>query len=174
MPQATLTIPPALLNSKPRATSAAAPQVEVAALAAATLAGMLKGMAPAEAAGLRAKLLDRAAALFGSRRRRRTGAAAAPPAAPPISEQTACVQGLKAFVLSAPYDCPPWMGKVLLALASAAGAGAPPSVRREAAAVLSEFRRTHEQDAMGVLREQLEEDEWDAVAHVTSGASYFV
>jgi hypothetical protein len=38
------------------------------------------------------------------------------------------------------------MGGLLLAIASAAGTGASaPAVRREAAAALSEFRRTHEQ-----------------------------
>jgi hypothetical protein len=33
----------------------------------------------------------------------------------------ACVQGLKAFVMSSPYDCPDWMPQVLMALVAAAG-----------------------------------------------------
>ena len=55
-------------------------------------------------------------------------------------------QGLKAFLLSSPYDCPPWAPEVLMALVPAAGGGRQPAaVRSEAAQALSEFKRTHEQ-----------------------------
>ena len=60
-------------------------------------------------------------------------------------------QGLKAFLLSSPYDCPPWAPEVLMALVPAAGGGRQPAaVRSEAAQALSEFKRTHEQVRLAV------------------------
>lgn len=47
-------------------------------------------------------------------------------------------------------------------------------VRRDASKVLSEFKRTHEEDALEQLRQQLGEEQWEAVSQVTSSASYFV
>jgi len=54
------------------------------------------------------------------------------------------------------------------------GAGGVLQVRRDASKVLSEFKRTHEEDALEQLRQQLGEEQWEAVSQVTSSASYFV
>jgi hypothetical protein len=42
-----------------------------------------------------------------------------------LVEAQAVVQGLKAFVLSAPYDVPPWMPEVLMGLVAAANSRNP-------------------------------------------------
>jgi hypothetical protein len=47
-------------------------------------------------------------------------------------------------------------------------------VRGDASKALSEFRRTHEQDALEDLKRQLGEEQWEALQQVTSSASYFV
>lgn len=47
-------------------------------------------------------------------------------------------------------------------------------VRRDASKALSEFKRTHEEDALEQLRALLGEERWEALAQVTSSASYFV
>lgn len=47
-------------------------------------------------------------------------------------------------------------------------------VRRDASKVLSEFKRTHEEDALDALRQLLGEEQWEALSQVTSSASYFV
>ena len=48
-------------------------------------------------------------------------------AAPSLAEKHGVVLGLKAFVLSAPYDVPPWLPEVLMALVRLAVE--PPPVR---------------------------------------------
>ena len=132
------------------------PKAEVRAVAAATLSGMVRGMPPRDARALRERLVAEARALFGPgpaggrAKRRAPGAQQAAPEAPSAAadaaaRQHACVQGLNALVMSAPYDLPLWMPPVLMALAAAAGApAAGAQVRRAAAKALSEFRRTHE------------------------------
>jgi hypothetical protein len=117
-----------------RPTRLPTPQLEVRSVAAATLSGMIRGMPPPEAAALRERLASEAAGLFGpgpGRARRGKGAAPAAPLPPAGAagggagaRQHACVQGLKAFVLSSPYDVPMWMPQVLMALVSAATAAA--------------------------------------------------
>jgi hypothetical protein len=47
-------------------------------------------------------------------------------------------------------------------------------VRRDASKALSEFKRTHEEDALEQLRGMLGEEQWEALSQVTSSASYFV
>lgn len=47
-------------------------------------------------------------------------------------------------------------------------------VRRDASKSLSEFKRTHEEDALEQLRGMLGEEQWEALTQVTSSASYFV
>ncbi|KAF6261250.1 hypothetical protein COO60DRAFT_1503017 [Scenedesmus sp. NREL 46B-D3] len=90
-----------------------------------------------------------------------------------LAEAQAVVQGLKAFVLSSPYDVPAWMPEVLMALVAAANSRNP-LVRRDASKSLSEFKRTHEEDALEQLRGMLGEEQWEAMTQVTSSASYFV
>lgn len=103
-------------------------KVEVRNIAAATLSGMIKGMPASEAAQLRSDLLSQATSSFGAvggRRRRAHGSSKASTEDVPLVKQLACIQGLKAFVMSTPYDCPAWMPGVLMALVAAAGAKAP-------------------------------------------------
>jgi hypothetical protein len=47
-------------------------------------------------------------------------------------------------------------------------------VRRDASKALSEFKRTHEEDAIDTLKQLLGEEQWEALTQVTSSASYFV
>ena len=47
-------------------------------------------------------------------------------------------------------------------------------VRRDASKALSEFKRTHEEDALEQLKDMLGEEQWEALTQVTSSASYFV
>ncbi|KAF8058035.1 proteasome activator subunit 4 [Scenedesmus sp. PABB004] len=161
-------------------------KVEVRALAAATLSGLIKALPAHEIDALRGALLRRVSALFappGGAAARRSGGgaprgvpvvAAAAQAGPAfLAEAQAVVQGLKAFVLSSPYDVPPWMPEVLMALVGAANARSP-LVRRDAAKALSEFKRTHEEDALDALRAALGEADWEALAQVSNSASYFV
>ena len=42
-----------------------------------------------------------------------------------MSERHAALLGLRAFVLTSPYDAPPWLPDVLMALVRAAGEAAP-------------------------------------------------
>ncbi|KAF5831468.1 hypothetical protein DUNSADRAFT_13108 [Dunaliella salina] len=84
------------------------------------------------------------------------------------------MQGLKAFLLSSPYDCPPWMPRVLMALVRCASAASQEaSLRSAAAKALSEFKRTHEADSMEALKAMMDSDEWESMLQVTSPASYF-
>lgn len=157
-------------------------KVEVRSLAAATLSGTIKALPRGEVDALRAALLFRTAVLFGGhagdRRGQRHAAAAAGSTGSrdgdtAMADASAAVQGLKAFVLSSPYDVPPWMPDVLMGLVAAAGRGSP-LVRRDASKALGEFKRTHEQDALETLRDMLGEERWEALSQVTSSASYFV
>jgi hypothetical protein len=105
-------------------------KLEVRGLAAATLSGLLRGLPEAEAEALRRRSLARAAELFPGRRRRRVGggggaAAAAPPPPAPLPERHGAALALQAFVLSSPYDVPPWLPDVLMALVRLASEPAP-------------------------------------------------
>ena len=84
------------------------------------------------------------------------------------------LQGLKAILMSTPYDCPTWTPEILMALVpAAAGARQPAAVRAEASAALSEFKRTHEQDSLESLKVLMGPDNWESLQAVTSSASYF-
>ncbi len=58
--------------------------------------------------------------------------------------------------------------------AAAAAAAIATQVRRDASKALSEFKRTHEEDATEALKQMLGEEQWEALTQVTSSASYFV
>ena len=102
-------------------------------------AGLLKGLSAEDSAALRQRFLADSQRLFSSKRRRTraaggggtaaaaggTAAAAAPET--PLPERHAVVLGLKAFVLSTPYDVPPWLPEVLMALVRLAAE--PPPIR---------------------------------------------
>eukprot|EP00879_Flechtneria_rotunda_P001404 GHRR01001556.1.p1 GENE.GHRR01001556.1~~GHRR01001556.1.p1 ORF type:complete len:449 (+),score=237.30 GHRR01001556.1:144-1349(+) len=158
------------------------PKVEVRSLAAATLSGIIKALPVHEIDTLRGQLVSQVHLLFSSQTgaaAKRHNAAVAGAAgqqqqgAAFLAEAQAVVQGLKAFVLSSPYDVPSWMPEVLMALMAAANSRNP-LVRRDASKALSEFKRTHEEDALEQLRVMLREEQWEALTQVTSSATYFV
>jgi hypothetical protein len=145
-------------------------KLEVRELAAATLAGLAQGLAPGDAAALRAGALARAAELFPGRRRRREGGAAAE--AGSLAERHGAVLALAALVLSSPHDLPPWLPDVLMALTRLAAEPAP--VRTAATRALGEFRRAHAEAGLEEARAALGEERWAAVRDVASPASYYV
>jgi hypothetical protein len=178
---------PSLDDALRSATEAALrdPKAEVRAVASGTLSGMLRGRRGERAASaLREALARRAVALWGggagggSSGGGGGGLAAAASGRPPLGptssleqQQQAVVQGLKALLLSAPYEVPIWAGQVLGALARGAGSRrAPAAVKREAAAALAEFRRTHDADE---CRQVLGEEAWESVVSVSAQSSYF-
>jgi hypothetical protein len=108
------------------------PQAEVRHLAGATLSGLIKGLPATEASAVRERLLQQALALFGAgpgsgkRRRGAEGSASSSSGGKAsLAEAQACIQGLKALVMSSPYDCPSWMPEVLMALVAAASSRQP-------------------------------------------------
>lgn len=145
------------------------PKAEVRDVAASTLSGLVRGMSGQEAADLRSRFLASAAQLWGGRQRRGDGQAVEGG----LQAQHGCLQGLRSFLLSSPYDCPDWTPAVLLALVRAADSRAA-EVRAAASRAVSEFKRTHEQDSLQRLRDIMEPDQWDSVQQLTSQASYFV
>ncbi|KAL4431419.1 hypothetical protein ABPG75_006675 [Micractinium tetrahymenae] len=152
-------------------------KLEVREMAATTLSGLVKGLPPAEAATLRERFIRQSQRLFPSSKRRRTGGAGAAAAAPPgegatLAQRHAVVLGLKAFVLSTPYDVPAWLPDVLMALVRLAPE--PPPLRTSVTKTLAEFRRTHEEAGLSEVRELLTPEQWEAIRDVASPASYFV
>lgn len=152
---------------------------EVRAIAMATLAGMIKGLPAPDVDQLRAQVLSQARQLLVPSGRRTRGGkpkegdgTAATATADTLMKQAA-VLGLKAFLMSSPYDCPAWMPEVLMALVPAAGTWQAAAVRSEASVALSEFKRTHEQDSMDALKAVMGPDDWESLQAVTSSASYF-
>jgi proteasome activator subunit 4 len=153
-------------------------KAEVRAAATATLAGMIKGMPDAEADALRVQVLARARDLLGGKRRAGApggGGGGGDPggAAAALLPKHGAVLGLKAFLMSAPYDVHAWTPSVLLALVPGAGSRQPAAVRAEASQALAEFKRTHEQDSLALLRADMGADDWESFQAVTSSASYF-
>ncbi len=67
----------------------------------------------------------------------------------------------------APFQCPMPMSHVNVPMHVQL-------VTREASRALSEFKRTHEQDSLDVLKALLQEEEWEALQQTTSSATYFV
>lgn len=152
-------------------------KLEVREMAATTLSGLVKGLPPAEAAALRESFIQRSRQLFPTTKRRRTGSASAATAVPPgegatLAQRHAVVLGLKAFVLSTPYDVPAWLPDVLMALVRLAPE--PPPLRTSVTKTLAEFRRTHEEAGLSEVRELLTPEQWEAIRDVASPASYFV
>lgn len=96
--------------------------------------GLLKGMEESKTASLRAAFLADVERLLPAKRGRKRmvpgplpplpGTAAAAPG-PSLARRHAAVQGLRAFVLSSPYDVPAWLPGVLMALVRLAGEPAP-------------------------------------------------
>eukprot|EP00884_Botryococcus_braunii_P020190 jgi/Botrbrau1/6855/Bobra.152_2s0014.1 len=146
-------------------------KLEVQEMAAMTLSGLLKGVSDSKAAALRSQLLEQHSALFPARKNRRDRTKSEPRAAEKIAEKHAVVLGLKACVLSAPYDVPCWLPDVLLALVRSSSEPIP--IRDTARKAIAEFRRTHEEAQLGQVRSLLTEDQWEALLDVVSPSSYF-
>ena len=148
----------------------------VADLAAGTLAGLLRGVRPDQAAGVRARLLAAAAATRPPPQKKQKQPA--PPTPTTRASRLRAVLGLRALIAAAPYDVPPWLPDALLATAAAAGEGEPTGGAARAA--LAEFRRTHEAaggggGGAGGRPAGLTEGQWAAVRDVgAGGGSYFV
>lgn len=145
------------------------PKAEVRQVAGSSLSGMIKGMSATESAELRDTFLGTARRLFGKKRR---DADAADVQDAPLEAKHGCLQGLKAFLMSTPYDCPEWVPSVLLALVMAAS-NPSAEIRTTVSKIVSEFKRTHEQDSLEELRAMTEADQWESIQQITSQASYF-
>ena len=83
----------------------------------------------------------------------------------------ACVLGLKAFVMSHPYDIPSWMPEVLVAMIPAAHDKHP--IKTTVTKTLGDFRTTHENESHESLRLAFDEETWESMQAVGSQASYF-
>ena len=88
-----------------------------------------------------------------------------------IRQRHAGILGLKAFVLAHPYDIPPWMAEVLVAMIPAAHDTNP--IKTTVTKTLGDFRTTHENESHEELREAFDEDTWENLQAVGSQASYF-
>mmetsp|Transcript_1445 Transcript_1445/g.4175 ORF Transcript_1445/g.4175 Transcript_1445/m.4175 type:complete len:1599 (-) Transcript_1445:123-4919(-) len=135
---------------------------EVQELAAKTLSGILKGLSKQQASHLRSSFLHEINRSQGRRVRAENS----------VAVFVAPVLGLKAFVLSTPYDIPSWLPEVLMALVKLARQ--PPPVSNIVAATLGEFTRTHEGALSQDYRGLFAPEEWEAIRSVSSTASYFV
>ena len=160
-------------------------KLEVRELAAATLSGMVKGFSESENEGLRLQFLSLAQEVFplkGKRRRIVEGGVGGlkkppPPPTSPASSSTlerrhGAVLGLRAFVLSSPYDVPPWLPDVLMGLVRLASE--PPPVRTTVTKTLAEFRRTHQGAGLAEAKDAMSEEQWEAIRDVAGYATYFV
>ncbi|KAK9818405.1 hypothetical protein WJX72_012161 [[Myrmecia] bisecta] len=152
-------------------------KLEVQDLAADTLSGILKGLPGAQVEGLRKRFLREVELMFPNKRQKHKLALTAKPAPGPgpnssLTDKHAVVLGLKAFVLSSPYDVPAWLPDVLMALVRAAAEK--PPVKTTVRKTLGEFRRTHEEAGLVEARRLLSPEQWEAIQDVSSPASYFV
>ena len=173
-------------------------KLEVRELAAATLSGMVKGLSITGAEELRKTFLSRALVLFppsssaaAARRRKRLRAGQKDASTTTTPSHTmearhAVVLGLRSFVLSSPYDIPPWLPDILMSLVRLAAE--PPPIKTTVTKTLAEFRRTHNESMQGgtLMKDTtssniggggggMTEEQWEVVRDVaTSATSYFV
>lgn len=171
---------------------------EIRETAALTLSGVVRGLSVRDAEALRRKCLERVKSVFPhrtlARGRARAAAAAltttttttaavaglsltssgaaAAAAAPSLAQRHGAALALQAFVLSSPYDVPPWLPDILMALVKLASEPSP--IRSTVTKALSEFRRSHEEGGLVEVKEVLTEEQWEAIRDVASPASYFV
>jgi proteasome activator subunit 4 len=81
------------------------------------------------------------------------------------------VLGLRALVMSSPYEIPKWLPGILMSLVRVGTEKG--LVGRTVTECLSDFRRTH--DNLDVVKSKLSEEEWEAIRDVAVGvSSYFV
>ncbi|KAJ3175354.1 hypothetical protein HDU87_006306 [Geranomyces variabilis] len=165
------------------------PHVEVRALASTTLAGLVR--CSSDPAAMILELKERftatlaALAPLATRRGGGARATAASAASGPVTAQIeptaeelaakvakkhAAVLGLAALVQAFPYDVPPWMPDVLVALAKCVGDSVPigPSVSK----TFADFRRTH-QDNWQTHLTAFDEDQRELLADLLISPSYY-
>ena len=152
-------------------------KLEVQEIASNSLSGVIRAQPACEAARLRTEFVNDVREMVASRRdrRRRAGSGSRTHdqvAIKPISLRHAPVLGLKAFVLSTPYDVPRWLPDVLMALVGVASE--PQPIKTTVTRSLGEFRRTHEEAGLQECRDFFDSDQWEAIQGVSSTVSYFV
>ena len=150
------------------------PKLEVRDMACATVSGVIRVMTPARQTECRNLLITRSQEVFpDSKRRRRTGGR---PSRDELIDSIAvrhgAVLGLKALVISSPYDVPEWLPEVLMSLVRLASEPAP--VRSTVRESLSEFRRTHEEGGLLEMKDAISAEHWEAIRDVATPALYFV
>jgi proteasome activator subunit 4 len=149
-------------------------KLEIRELACTTLSGLLQCLEERPAASVRARIMDEALKVFPAGKRKRVAAAPAgdrqDKAA--LTRAHASVLGLKAALLSSPYEIAPWMSDVLLAIVRAARMPVP--VKATATGSLGLFRKTHEASESRPLKERLDPDVWSSICDVANASSYFV
>lgn len=88
-----------------------------------------------------------------------------------LHQRHGCILGLKAFVISHPYDIPPWMAEVLVAMIPAAHDRNP--IKTTLTKTLGDFRTTHKNESPQELRNAFDAETWERIQEVGSQASYF-
>jgi hypothetical protein len=146
-------------------------KAEVRTVASDTLAGLIKALPPAEVAALLAGFQARARELFS---RKRGSGDRSGPAPHSLEARLGVVMGLRAFLAAAPYDvghAPAVFASLQLATAAADSSA---EVKQAVAAAVSQFKRTHEADALALLRAEMSYEAYEAYIGMESSASYFV
>lgn len=142
-------------------------KLEVQLLASTTLSGMLKGMNEEDQLELRTGFLAKMKELYPENRRFKKRN----PSTIEMTKKHGFVLGLKAFVMSHPYDIPQWMPEVLVAMLPAAND--PPPIKTTVTKTLGDFRRTHENESHLELRNAFDEEAWESIQAVGACCSYF-
>ena len=139
--------------------------------ASATLSGLLKVVDESRKEAFLSEVLKQSGSLFKKRKK-----GPAPPEATPASlaQLLAKVEGLRALLQSAPYDCPRWLNLALTALVTAANKEVAAEVKKEAVKAVMEWKRTHEQDSVAALKSQMDEDDYLEFQSIGGSSSYFV
>jgi len=143
-----------------------------------TVSGVIRAISAERQATIRAQIVDHAKAVFPDRKRRRlaSGDGGARGAAGSKMEHSlqvmhGAVLGLRALVMSSPYEIPKWLPGILMSLVRVGTEKG--LVGRTVTECLSDFRRTH--DNLDVVKSKLSVEEWEAIRDVAVGvSSYFV
>jgi proteasome activator subunit 4 len=150
------------------------PKLEVRDMACATVSGVIRIMTPASQRECRNLIISRSQEVFPDRKRRRRtdGRSSSDELIDSTAVRHGAVLGLKALVISSPYDVPEWLPEVLMSLVRLASEPAP--VRSTVRESLSEFRRTHEEGGLLAIKDAISAEHWEAIRDVATPANYFV